>query len=254
MKFQGKVSLVTGAGQGIGKAVASAFANEGSTVVVNDIEERMARRVSEDIIARGGRAIAIKADVSKREEVEDMIEKTIRSFKHIDVLVNNAGVQTEIPFLDLSEEEWDTIIDTNLKGTFLCSQLAAKEMVKQGGGKIINISSIHEFFPRRNIAHYAASKGGMAMLAKVMALELARYKINVTAIAPGVVATGMNADLLSSPQKFAEMSSKIPCGRIATPEEVAKVAIYLASQDAEYITGTTIYVDGGFSLSGHDKP
>lgn len=254
MKFQGKVSLVTGAGQGIGKAIAFAFANEGSTVVVNDIKEEMARTVSEDIIARGGQAIAIKADVSKRKEVENMIEKTIRSFKRIDVLVNNAGVQTETPFLDLSEEEWDTIIDTNLKGTFLCSQLAAREMVKQGGGKIINISSIHDFFPRRNIAHYAASKGGIAMLTKVMALELARYKINVTAVAPGAVATHMNADILSSPEKVAEMNSKIPLGRIATPEEVAKVAVYLASQDAEYITGSTIYMDGGFSLSGHDKP
>lgn len=254
MKFEGKVSLVTGAGQGIGKAIAFALANEGSTVVVNDIKEETARTVSEDIVARGEQAITIKADISKREEVEDMIEKTIRSFKRIDILVNNAGVQTETPFLDLSEEEWDRIIDTNLKGTFLCSQLAAREMVKQGGGKIINISSIHEFFARSNIAHYAASKGGIAMLTKVMALELARYKINVTAIAPGAVATGMNADLLSSPQKLAEMSSKIPWGRIATPEEVAKVAIYLVSQDAEYIIGSTIYMDGGFSLSGHDKP
>ena len=254
MKFQGKVSLVTGAGQGIGKAIAFAFANEGSAVVVNDIKEEMARMISEDITTRGGRAIAIKADVSKREEVEDMIERTIRSFKRIDVLVNNAGVQTETPFLNLSEEEWDRIIDTNLKGTFLCSQLAAREMVKQGGGKIINISSIHEFLARRNIAHYAASKGGIAMLTKVMALELARYKVNVTAIAPGTVATHMNADILSSPQKIAEMSSKIPWGRIATPEEVAKVALYLASQDAEYITGSTIYTDGGLSLTGQDKP
>lgn len=254
MKLRNKVSLVTGAGQGIGKAIALALANEGSAVAVNDINVETARRVSEEIIASGGRAIAIKGDISRKEEVENMIDKTNRSFGHIDILVNNAGVQTETPFLDLSEEEWDTIIDTNLKGTFLCSQLAAREMVKQEGGKIINISSIHEFFARRNIAHYAASKGGIAMLTKVMALELARYKINVTAIAPGTVATGMNAGSLSSPQEVAEMSSRIPWGRIAMPEEVAKVAIYLASQDAEYITGSTIYMDGGFSLGGLDKP
>lgn len=248
MKLENKISLITGAGQGIGKAIALAFAGEGSSVVVNDITLETARRVAQEIVDRGGKALPIRADVSQRHEVSGMIKEVIGNFGKIDILVNNAGVQTETPFLDLSEEEWDRVIDVNLKGTFLCSQLVAREMVKQGGGKIINISSIHQFLPRRNIAHYAASKGGIMMLTKVMALELAKHKINVNCIAPGAIDTAMNKAVLKQPQKVDELNSKIPQGRIAEPEEVGKVAVYLASNDADYITGSTIYVDGGLSL------
>jgi len=254
MKLKDKISLVTGGGRGIGKAIAIALAEEGSTVVVNDIDEKAAQEVSRKIIANGGKSIAIKADVSKRKDVKNMMKRIIREFKRIDILINNAGIQKETPFISITEEEWDNIIGTNLKGAFLCSQFAAKEMIKQGGGKIINISSIHESFPRKNIAHYASSKGGLAMLTKVMALELAEYKISVVAIAPGVVATSMNEELLRSPQKMREMISRIPLRRIAKPEDIARVVVYVASEEANYITGTTIYVDGGFSLIGHDKP
>lgn len=254
MRLENKVSLVTGAGRGIGKAIALAFAGEGSIVIVNDIDLQTAQATAQKIADARGKALPIRADVSLKAEVERMVWEVVKNFDRIDILINNAGVQTEVPFIDLSEEEWDRIIDVNLKGAFLCSQLVARQMVKQGGGKIINISSTHEFYPRSNVAHYSASKGGMMMLTKVMALELAKYKISVTAIAPGAVATQMNADMLSSPQKMAEISSKIPWGRIASPQEVAKVAIFLASEDAEYITGTTIYVDGGLSLSGRDMP
>lgn len=253
MRLKNKVSLVTGAGRGIGKAIALAFAGEGSIVIVNDIDLQTAQATAQEIADARGEALSIRADVSLKAEVERMVREVVKNFDRIDILVNNAGVQTETPFIDVSEEEWNSIIDVNLKGVFLCSQLVARQMVKQGGGKIINISSIHEFYPRSNKAPYCASKGGMMMLTKVMALELAKYKINVTAIAPGAVATAMNADWLSSPQKMAEKSSKIPWGRIASPEEVAKVAIFLASEDAEYIIGTTIYVDGGLSLNGRDK-
>lgn len=248
MKLDDKISLVTGAGQGIGKAIALAFASEGSTVVVNDINLDTACTTAQEIITMGGKALAIRADVSKKDEVSSMLHELLRNFGRIDILINNAGVQTETPFLDLSEEEWDRIIDVNLKGAFLCGQLVARDMVKQGGGKIINISSIHQFLPRSNIAHYAASKGGMMMLTKVMALELARYKINVTCIAPGAVATAMNEAVLNSPERLAEMNSEIPWGRIAEPKEIAQSAIYLASDDANYITGSTIYIDGGLTL------
>lgn len=248
MRLQNKVSLVTGAGQGIGKAIALAFASEGSRVVVNDINPDTAHATAQEIITMGGKSLAIRADVSKKDEVSSMLRELLTNFGRIDILVNNAGIQTETPFLDLSEEEWDRVIDVNLKGAFLCGQLVAREMVKHRGGKIINISSVHQFLPRSNIAHYAASKGGMMMLTKVMAIELAKYKINVTCIAPGAVATAMNEDVLNSPQKLTELNSEIPWGRIAEPREIAQCAVYLASDDASYITGSTIYIDGGFSL------
>lgn len=248
MRLENKVSLVTGAGQGIGKAIALAFANEGSKVVVNDINLDTAQATAQEIITMGGKALAIRADVSKKDEVSSMLRELLTNFGRIDILVNNAGIQTETPFLDLSEEEWDRVIDVNLKGAFLCGQLVAREMVKHGGGKIINISSVHQFLPRSNIAHYAASKSGMMMLTKVMAIELAKYKINVTCIAPGAVATAMNEDALNSPQKLTELNSEIPWGRIAEPREIAQCAVYLASADASYITGSTIYIDGGLTL------
>lgn len=248
MKLENKISLVTGAGQGIGRAIALAFASECCSVIVNDINPETALSTAREIMAQGGTALPITADVSVRDDVSNMVEEIITNLGRIDILVNNAGIQTETPFMDLSEEEWDSIINVNLKGTFLCSQLVAREMAKQGGGKIINISSVHQVLPRRNIAHYAASKGGVAMLTKVMALELASYKINVTCIAPGAIATAMNTSVLNSPQELAEMNSKIPWRRMAEPGEVAQAAVYLASNDADYVTGSTIYVDGGISL------
>jgi glucose 1-dehydrogenase len=251
MRLQAKVSLITGAGQGIGKAIALAFAREGSRVVVNDINLETARDTAQeikDMKLEKVKALPIRADISKKDEVSSMLQEILRNFGRIDILVNNAGVQTETPFLDLSEQEWDRIMAVNLKGAFLCSQLAAREMVKQKTGKIINISSVHQFLPRSNIAHYAASKGGMMMLTKVMAIELAEYKINVNCIAPGAVATAMNEAVLSSPPSLAELNSHIPWGRMAEPEEIAQCAVYLASDDANYITGSTIYIDGGLTL------
>jgi len=250
MRLICKVALITGAGQGIGKAIALAFAREGAIVAVSDINLETASTTVQEIVAMGEKALAVAVDVSQKDQVNGMIREVITNFGKIDVLVNNAGVQTETPFLELSEEEWDRIVDVNLKGTFICAQLAAQQMVEQGSGKIINISSIHQFIPRSNIAHYAASKGGVMMLTKVMALELASYNIKVMSIAPGATATPMNESVLSSPRKLAETQAQIPLGRIAEPDEVAQCAVYLASDDAHYITGTTIYVDGGMNL-GH---
>lgn len=248
MKLQDKISLVTGAGQGIGKAIALTFADEGSCVVVNDIDLDKATAVAEQINASGEKALPLRADVSQSKEVSGMVAEVIRSFGRIDVLVNNAGIQTVSPFLDLSEEAWQRVIDVNLKGTFLCSQMVAREMVKNRKGKIINISSIHQSIPRYNKAHYDASKAGIMILTKDMALELSTYRINVNCIAPGAIATPMNKDILDSPERMAEMNSKIPWGRMGTPEEVAQVALFLASDETDYITGATIHIDGGSSL------
>ena len=248
MKLKDKISLVTGAGQGIGKAIALTFAAEGSCVVVNDIDLDKATAVADEINASGASALPIRADVSQNKEVSNMVAETIKSFGRIDVLVNNAGIQTVSPFLDLTEEEWQMVIDVNLKSTFLCSQMVAREMVKCRKGKIINITSIHQSIPRYNKAHYDASKAGIMMLTKDMALELSTYRINVNCIAPGAIATPMNKDILDSPERIAEMNSKIPWGRMGQPEEVAQAALFLASDEADYITGATICIDGGSSL------
>lgn len=249
MKFKDKITLITGAGQGIGKAIALAFAKEGSFVAVNDIDINKAIEVANEINNSSGNAISVKADVSKSNDVQNMVKEIINNFGRIDILVNNAGIQTVAPFLELTEEEWDEIFKVNLKGTFLCSQMVAKEMIKFEKGKIINISSIHYSIPRFNKAHYDASKAGIEMLTKDMALELAKYKINVNCIAPGAIATPMNEDILNSPVKLAEINTKIPWKRMGKPDDISKVATFLASDDADYITGATICIDGGLSLA-----
>jgi glucose 1-dehydrogenase len=181
-----------------------------------------------------------------------MVAAVVGRFGRIDVLVNNAGIQTERPFLELTADEWQRVLDVNLKGAFLCSRFSAREMIKGGGGKIINISSIHQAVPRLNRAHYDASKAGLWMLTREMALELAKYNINVNCVAPGAIATPMNRDLLDSPEKMARVVAMIPRGRIGTPEDVARAVLFLASEDADYVTGSVIYVDGGLSLAYRD--
>ena len=248
MKLFNKISLVTGAGKGIGRSIAVTLAKEGSCVVVNDVNLDDANAVAEEIINGGSKAISVKADISQSNEVQRMVENTIKNYGKIDILVNSAGIQTVTPFLELSEEEWQRVIDVNLKGTFLCSQMVAKEMVKHGKGKIINITSIHQSIPRFNKIHYDVSKAGIAMLTKDMALELSKYKINVNSVAPGAIMTPMNEDILASSEKMAEIESKIPWKRMGKPEEVAQAVLYFASDESDYVTGSTINVDGGSSL------
>lgn len=249
MKLFGKVGVVTGAGQGIGKSIALLFAREGSFVAVVDCDFEKAESVAREIVSEGNKALSVRADVSLESEVKRMVAEIVEHFGRIDVLVNNAGIQTSKPFLELTGDEWQRVLDVNLKGAFLCSRFSAWEMIKHGGGKIINISSIHQAVPRLNKAHYDASKAALWMLTRDMALELARYKINVNCVAPGAIATPMNQDLLDSPEKMAGMVAKIPWGRIGTPHDVARAALFLASEDADYITGSVIYVDGGLSLA-----
>jgi glucose 1-dehydrogenase len=242
----GKVALVTGASSGIGRAIASAMARQGASVVVNYVgKPDAANEVVNDIARDHGSAIALQADVSRQSDVRGMISQAIMKFGRLDVLVNNAGIEKETPFLDKSEEEWDRVIAVNLKGPFLCTQLAAREMAKKGGGTIINISSVHEDLPFPGYAAYCASKGALRMLCRDLALELAKHHINVINVAPGAINTPINEKTMEHPEKVLALKREIPLGRVGEPSEVAKLVCYLASDDAAYITGTTVVIDGG---------
>ncbi len=243
-----KKALVTGASRGIGKGIALALATQGADVAVNyrsNLEE--ANKVVEKIKEMGRDAFAIQADVSSSAQVKNMFEKIKEKWGKLDILVNNAGIVQFTPFEELTEEEWDKIIDVNLKGQFLCSQQAAKLMGK--GGRIINIASIASGgvgVGFANISHYTASKGGVVALTENMALDLASKDINVNAIAPGIIETAMTKGVLADEKTKAGLLARIPKGRVGQPEDISAVAAFLASDEADYITGAVIYVDGGW--------
>jgi glucose 1-dehydrogenase len=249
MRLQNKVALITGASRGIGRAIAIRFAQEGASVAVNYLAGGVnAEQAAEVVQACGGRAIAVPGDVSQRADVEAMVAETVAKLGALHIAVNNAGMEIKRPFLEVPDEEWDKVIAVDLRGPFLVSQVAARQMVKQGGGgKLINISSVHEDIPFPQYAAYGAAKGGVRMLARDLALELAPYKINVNNIAPGAIATPINQAVLDDPQAKRNAVSEIPWGRFGRPEEVAAVALFLASEDSDYVTGSTYYVDGGLT-------
>lgn len=244
MNFESKVVIVTGAGKGIGEGIAKAFASAKARVVLSDIDIESCERVVSEIKSSGGEAIAIKCDVSKKIEVDQLLAKTLESFQKIDVLVNNAGIYPFKNFSEMTEEEWDRVIDINLKSVFLCSQSAAKNMPE--GGKIVNISSIASIIGFRGLTHYCSSKGGVDSLTRVLALELAP-KINVNAIAPGSIETPGTSQVSNEEMKKQTLAV-IPLGRMGKPEDIANVALFLASDEANYITGQVLVVDGGWTL------
>ncbi len=254
MKFKNQVAIVTGAGRGIGSSIAINLAKEGAKVVVNYHKSlEGAKRVTKEIERLGQKAIAFRADVSKSDEVNRMVKTALATFGRIDILVNNAGIAPFVPFLELSEEVWDKTIDTNLKGTFFCSQAVAKVMLKQKGGKIINITSVGAEAGQRHLAHYDASKAGMNLLTKVMAIELGPYGINVVAVGPGPVAIERNLERI---RNFREVAGKkLPLRKVGEAEDIAKTVVFLASKDANFITGQVLYVDGGLlaQLPGSGK-
>jgi glucose 1-dehydrogenase len=247
MRLQGKTAVVTGAGTGIGQAIAIAFAQQGAAVVVDYVGNAS---VPQDTISRidamGGKSLAIDADISIPDEVNTLIHQTVAAFGKLDIFVNNAGVEKKFAFVDYPMEEWQKIMAVNLTGPFLCAQAAAKQMIAQGGGgRIINISSIHEDLPMPTNAPYCASKGGLRMLMRTIAVELAPHQITVNNIGPGAIYTPIDKDVESDPKLNDQILAEIPLGRWGKPEEVAQLAVYLASDDAAYVTGSTHFIDGG---------
>jgi glucose 1-dehydrogenase len=242
----GKVAIVTGASSGIGYAIAQLFAQHGAAVAINYLEHADdARELVHEIEAAGGQAIALEGDVSDASAVESLVATTVETFGRLDILVNNAGIEHSAPLLGTDEENWDRTLAVDLKGPFLCLRAAAKRM-QQDGGSIVNISSIHEDFPFPGSTPYVAAKGGLRMLMRNASLELAEYGIRVNNVAPGAIATPINAATLADPAKVKELQRIVPLQRLGEPGEVAEVVLFLASDRASYVTGSTYYVDGGY--------
>jgi glucose 1-dehydrogenase len=247
VRLQGKVAAVTGSATGIGQAIAMTFAKEGAAVTVDYVgNDSVSRNTISTIEAIKGEALAVEADISRPEDVQRLISKTIEAFGRLDIFVNNAGIEKKFAFVDYPFDEWQKIIAVNLTGPFLCSQAAARQMIRQGnGGRIINISSVHEDLPMPTNAPYCATKGGLRMLMRTMAVELAPHKITVNNIGPGAIYTPIDRDVESDPKLNEQILAEIPLGRWGRPEEVAQMAVYLASDDAGYVTGSTHFIDGG---------
>ncbi len=256
-RLTGQTAIVTGASSGIGRGIALEMGKEGAQVVVNfNSNEKSAQEVVEAIRAGGGTAIAVQADVSKEEEVLEMFAQTFREFGTVDILVNNSGMQQDAPFLEMSLADWQRVIDVNLTGQFLCAREAAKEFIRRGvvpersvaAGKIICMSSVHEVIPWAGHVNYAASKGGIMLMMKSIAQELAPQRIRVNSIAPGAIKTPINREVWEDREAEQKLLKLIPYGRVGVPEDVARAAVWLASDDSDYVHGTTLFVDGGMTL------
>jgi glucose 1-dehydrogenase len=256
-KLKEQSALVTGANSGIGQAVAIALANDGANVVVNYVTHpETADDVVKQIENNGGNAIAIKADVSKEDEVQSMFKQMFNKYGTIDILVNNAGIQKDSPLESMSLADWQLVLNVNLTGQFLCTREAVKEFLRRGvvserscaAGKIICMSSVHEIIPWAGHVNYAASKGGINMMMKSMAQELAPKKIRVNSIGPGAIQTPINKPAWDTPEALNKLLTLIPYGRIGQPEDIGRVAVWLASDASDYVNGTTIFIDGGMLL------
>lgn len=247
--LQGKVALVTGARRGMGRAHALALAGQGAKVVITDIDLAECELVADEARAKGGDVVCFKLDVTNKTDVEHVFDDVIETYGRLDILVNNAGIYESHPFLEMTEAEWDRTININLKGYFLCAQRAAKEMAKNKWGRIVNIASIASGGVGVGIAggaHYTASKGGIIGMTETLAVELAPLGINVNAIGPGAINTPM-ADATKMPKEYLDaILAGVPLKRMGRPEEVSAAVVFLASDEASYVTGATLYVDGGW--------
>ncbi|MFB9865187.1 SDR family oxidoreductase [Rufibacter immobilis] len=256
-RLQNQVALVTGASSGIGQGIAIRMAQDGAQVVINyNSDEEGAQETLKQIEAAGGKGFIVEADVSKEDQVNKMFSQAKEAFGSVDILVNNAGIQKDANFLEMTLAEWQKVIDINLTGPFLCARAAAQEFVAQGirkgvskaAGKIIFVSSVHDIIPWAGHVNYATSKGGVAMMMKTLAQELAPKQIRVNSISPGAIKTAINKEEWDSKEGEQQMLSQIPYGRIGEPDDIARVASWLASDEADYMTGATLYVDGGMTL------
>ncbi len=242
-RLKDKVAIVTGAGQGIGKGIATRLAKENCSVIVSDLNEENAQKVADEINQSGQKAIVVKCDVSVKAEVDNLINKAVENFGKLDILVNNAGIYPFKPFTEMTEEDWDKVLDVNLKSVFLTSQAAVKVMKE--GSKIINISSIASIIGFPALSHYCASKGGVNGFVRALALEMAAKKINVNAVAPGAINTPGAA---GSEEQKQQTMAMIPLKRMGEPEDIANAVLFLVTDEASYITGQVIVVDGGWTI------
>ena len=256
-RLKGQSALVTGANSGIGQAVAMEMAKEGAQVVINYVsDEPSTQQMLEEIKSFGGTAIAIQADVSNEDQVKAMFAQMIATFGTIDILVNNAGIQKDSPFVTMSLQQWQVVLNVNLTGQFLCAREAAIEFLRRGPvperskalGKIICMSSVHEVIPWAGHVNYATSKGGIKMMMQSIAQELGPHKIRVNSLAPGAIKTPINRSAWDTPEAEAKLLQLIPYNRVGEPLDIAKAAVWLASDDSDYVHGTTLFIDGGMTL------
>lgn len=251
MTLQGKVAIVTGGNSGIGKAIVLALAGAGANVVIDYVADEAATEdLEKQVAALGAKAIGVKADVSKVADLEMLIDRTVKDMGRLDVMVNNAGIETRTSVLETTEDQYEKVLSINLKSAFFGTQLAAKQMITQGeGGRIINISSVHEDWPMPGNAPYCLSKGGMRMLTRQAGIELGPHDIHVVGVGPGAVATPINTETMADPEKMRVLDAAIPLGRMAEPSEIGSVVAFLAGEGGSYLNGTTVFVDGGLMHS-----
>lgn len=249
MKLKDKVALITGSSQGIGRAIALRFAQEGADIVINyNRNPQGAEEALSEVQATGRRGLVVQADLANTADIKRLVSTAVEQFGQLDILVNNAGLETHAPFWEVTEENYDKVLNVNLKGVFFASQAFVQHLMKtKRRGKIVNISSVHEELPFPNFAAYCASKGGLKMLTRNLSVELGPLGININNIAPGAIETPINAKLLNDPQKLGALLSQIPLGRLGQPGDVAGLAVFLASDDADYVSGSTYFVDGGLT-------
>ncbi|HEU5441252.1 MAG TPA: glucose 1-dehydrogenase [Ktedonobacterales bacterium] len=251
MRFEGKAALVTGGSEGIGAAIVRRLAAEGATVTLDYHTHRDAADViARELQAAGAKVLVVQADVGDVASVRNLVQQTVQAFGRLDILVNNAGIEKPTPFTEVTEQQWDRQLAVDLKGAYFATQAAAREMIaRDAPGVIVNVSSVHEDLPMVGNSAYSVAKGGLRMMTRTLAPELARHRIRIVNVGPGAVATPINAATLANPTLKAKLLSEIPLGRIGTPDDIAEAVAWLASDEASYITGTTLFVDGGLMVN-----